>query len=316
MKRSHAGVALSIAVHAVVGLIGAVVVATPPGAHASAREPVGREPDPLEVEIIDAPPISPPKVAIANGNPTLRDTTAMVVRAKAAQRATRTASTPSAPSIEPSQRTTTDPTAVVPALPPVQTIDHIADPAPTLGEPAITIPAKPEFTMRVDPDGTAYLTDRPNLRFSIGPSAAKIEEERGERWLEEHHEQSNAVDMKMPPAGATIATFDVTDWAMRATGGDPYAHEKLKVLDATRDERARIGARHREQQAIRIPALVRASLAAIVALSPEQRSAALVDLWRDCDDSTAGEIARATIVEYVRTRAEFSSTDRALLARR
>lgn len=178
------------------------------------------------------------------------------------------------------------------------------------------MPATAEFTMRIAPDGTAHLTDRPNLRFAIGPSAVKIEEQRSERWLEEHHEQSNAVDMKMPPAGATIATFDVTDWAMRATGGDPYAHEKLKLLDATRDERARIGARHREQQAIRTPALVRANLAAIVALSPKQRSAALVELWRNCDDSTAGEIARATIVEYVRTRAEFSSADRASLARR
>ena len=169
--------------------------------------------------------------------------------------------------------------------------------------------------MHVDPDGTAHLTDRPSLRLSFGSRTAKREEARAEDWLEAHHERSNSVDMKLPPAGATIATFDLTDWAMRATGGDPYAHAKLQALDATRDARAELGARHREQQALGTPALVRATLDEISTLAPEQRSAAIVELWRDCDDSTSGEIARATILAYVRTHAAFSATDREALAR-
>ncbi len=313
MERSHTGVALSIAAHAVVGVIAAAWVATPPRP-AAAHEAVEREP--LEVEIIAATPTSPPPVASAEPAPAARDTTATAPRGKAVPRTTRMTSTTTAPALEQGQPAMIVPAPVAPALPAVQSIDHIADRAPTAGPPATTMPANPQFTMRVDPDGTAHLTDLPNLRFVTRPSAAKVEEVRSERWLEGHHEQSNAVDMKLPPAGAIIAEFDVTDWAMRATGGDPYAHEKLEVLDATRDERARIGARHREQQEIRIPSLVRASLATIVALPPAQRSAALLELWRDCEDSTAGEIARATIVEYVRARAEFSPADRASLAGR
>ena len=119
--------------------------------------------------------------------------------------------------------------------------------------------------------------------------------------------------MKMPPVGPSILTCDMTDWAMRAAGQDPYAFRKLKLLDATRDQRAQIGARHREQQLVQTPALVRQSLDEISRLPTAQRASALADLWRDCDSSRFGEVARTTITSYVRDHGIFSDTERAAL---
>jgi hypothetical protein len=167
--------------------------------------------------------------------------------------------------------------------------------------PVTTTSAK-TFRMRVDADGNAHLADRRNFQWGLGGSIGHVEEANAERWLDAHHQQSNAVDMKMPTLPIPIATFDVTDAAMRLTGQDPYAYEKLKVLDATRDERAQIGARHHQRQLLETPALVRASLADIARLPADQRAAAISALYLECDDSPAGEVARATIADYVRAR--------------
>ncbi len=304
MTGSHLSVALSIAAHTIVG---AIVAAWGSASPRPAREQIS-EARPIAVEIV-VEPVAPPAVdgtATSTNRPPPR-----VSRGARVQRVGSIVVAP--PSLEPTpaRREPTQRALVVPA---VQSIDHIAERAPNAAPPAtVTVPAHATFTMRVDRDGTAHLTDLPNLQLGIGKTAGEIEEERAVQWLEAHGERSNAVDMKLPPAGATIARFDVTDWAMRASGQDPYAFEKLKVLDATRDARAKIRARHRELQAIQTPALVRASLDTIAVLAPAERSAALAELWRDCEDSTAGEIARATIVAYVRTHAVFSATDRAAL---
>lgn len=301
MSRSHVAITLSVAAHAALGAVGATVAATSPAPVRDAvRLPVV-EVRPIDVEVY----VEPAPAAHALAAPGPGTSRGGSVRAAAAARVVVVAAPVEAPVAVP----------VVP-VPSVRTITELAEPAPRAITPGTTVPEHGTFTMRVDPDGRAHLTDRPNLRFALGTSAKTREEARAEHWLEAHREQSNAVEMKLPPAGATIATFDVTDWAMRAGGGDPYAHEKLKVLDATRDARAEIRARHREQQALQTPRLVRATLDDIAALAPAPRSAALVELWRDCDDSTAGEIARATIVEYVRTHAVFSAADRAAILSR
>jgi hypothetical protein len=307
---SRIAVALSIAAHTVVGAIAATWFgASPPRGQAPAARTI-------DVEIYVEPVVP---LAVTMRASEIDDAASPArrpaVRASRGVRVQHPAKI-AAPPLEatPARR---EPTRRVVAVPSVQSIDHIAERAPSAAPPApVTVPAHATFTMRIDRDGAAHLEDRPNLQLGIGTTAGEIEEERAVQWLEAHGERSSAVDMKLPAAGATIARFDVTDWAMRASGQDPYAHEKLAVLDATRDARAQIRARHREQLALQTPALVRASLDTIAALPSEQRSAALVELWRDCDDSTAGEIARATIVEYVRTHAVFSATDRAALSRR
>ena len=58
---------------------------------------------------------------------------------------------------------------------------------------------------------------------------------------------------------------------------------------------------------------MRATLARIAKLAPPERSAALEELWRDCDDSKAGAVARETIRAYVGDHAAFSAADRAAL---
>ncbi len=167
--------------------------------------------------------------------------------------------------------------------------------------------------MRVAPDGTAHFTDRSNLQGAGHAREVEREVSQTEQWLDAHHEQSNAVDMKMPPVGASVVTFDMTDWAMRAAGQDPYASQKLKLLDATRDQRAQIGARHREQQLVQTPALVRQILDQISRLPAAQRASALADLWRDCDSSRFGDLARTTITSYVRDHDILTAAERSAL---
>jgi len=312
VSRSHTGVALSIAVHVIVFAIAVGWAARQPRTAVFAtREPLP-EPAPIEIEMY-VEPAPAPVVASASGAaaPRIAATGAAAPPAIRVRRAAMAEVARAVPVPEPTEAAP----MAIPALPSTAVIDRIVEQAPSKTAPAVGAPTPSTFAMRIAPDGTARITDRRNLRFAPGTNAAEAEEARAERWMDDHHERSNAVDMKLPPAGATVARFDVTDWAMRSAGSDPYAHEKLKVLDATRDARAEIGARHREQQARGVPALVRASLDEIAALTSEMRSAALLDLWRDCDDSTAGEIARMTIVEYVRTHAQFSAADRAALAR-
>ncbi len=318
MRRSHAGVLLSITAHvAVVTAVAArTVIAQQPAAAAVDEpriEPVTRAmmAPVIEVEYLasDAPATVAAIAPVAiTGNHTVRASPRRI-----------------APTITPDAAVTGRPRAedatevhVAPALPSVRdAADHLvaARPSPAAAVAVAddgSMPASSAITMRVAPDGTARIFDRRNLRV-LDRHAWKTEREvsAAEGWMDTHHEHSNAVDMKMPPVGPTIATFDMTDWAMRAAGQDPYAAQKLRLLDATRDQRAQIGARHREQQLLQTPALVRASLEDIARLPAAQRKEALGELWRDCDHSSAGELARATILSYARDH--FTEAERAEL---
>ncbi|HEX7702863.1 MAG TPA: hypothetical protein VF403_19120 [Kofleriaceae bacterium] len=283
-------VVLSIAVHVV---LGAIVVRTVITHSRVATE----EPHPMEVEIYVEPPVAAEDA---------HDVTAMHIPVSGAPshaaRAMRGAAVPTKTIELPPSPIAAPPVVTVPS--PRDAVEAAAArhiPAATAVDSAPpTITRANTFRMRVDADGTAHLADRRNLQWGLGGSIGHVEEAHAERWLEAHHEQSNVVDMKMPTLPIPIATFDVTDAAMRLAGQDPYAYEKLKVLDATRDERAQIGARHRERQLLDTPALVRASLADIARLPGDQRAAAISALYLECDDSPAGEVARATIAAYVR----------------
>jgi uncharacterized membrane protein len=286
-------VVLSIAAHAALCAIVAlkvrerVVVAT--------EQPVvvAQQPRLMEIELYVEPPVE---------------------RAPDVSATRRPASPSSSPSrrgaaieVTPTHAIETPPSSAA-AAPPVVALPSPHDAAAAANHPVTSNVRSPPptttpvntFRMRVDADGTAHLTDRRNFQWGRGESTGYVEEAKAERWLDAHHEQSNAVDMKLPLLPIAIATFDVTDAAIRIAGQDPYAYEKLKVLDATRDERAKIGARNRERQLLETPALVRASLADISRLSADQRAAAIRELYLECEDSPAGEVARATIADYVR----------------
>ncbi|HEU0034240.1 MAG TPA: hypothetical protein VFQ53_26630 [Kofleriaceae bacterium] len=98
--------------------------------------------------------------------------------------------------------------------------------------------------------------------------------------------------------------------------GDPYASRKLKLVDATREERAARGAVYRDAQLRRSAELVDATLVAAWASTtdPAARREALFELWDDCAESEdaigeAGARARQLIVGFIRARLPPSSAD-------
>jgi hypothetical protein len=103
--------------------------------------------------------------------------------------------------------------------------------------------------------------------------------------------------------------FDVTDAIMRLRGEDPYARAKLAMLDATRDERVRMGNAYRTEQLARTPIYVANNVARVFAVLHEPRAQreALFQLWDECtekgDDKAlaATAVARAFIVSAIRT---------------
>jgi hypothetical protein len=340
-------IALSVIAHGIVGSIAAAAIVAKP---AAATKPVAEEP--IEVVVLVDSPAPPDRPAASTNSPALREPTSRVAieapktHAAVPRRVPRapldTAPTHDQPppSIAGTQAIAAASASVVPpaagevaptgdgarGLPSARAeVDRLAErgaialpssppPAHTKADDPLAMEqSRPTFTMHVDSDGTAHISDRRNLQRVRGHDFDLLAEtSRAEQWLDAHHEQSNVVDMKVPPVGVPIVTFDVTDWAMRSVGQDPYAFQKLKLLDATREQRAEIGARHRERQVVQTPALVRESLVQITALPPEERHAALLDLWRSCDTTKAGAVARATISSYVRTQPAFSADDRAI----
>ncbi len=104
-------------------------------------------------------------------------------------------------------------------------------------------------------------------------------------------------------------TFDITDMIMRAIGNDPYAYEKLKLLDETREARAEMA---RADRGVRLhDALARlprdlGRIWAYTAWSEAERRRILFRLWdevaEDGDDELlhAGAQVRATIAAFIR----------------
>ena len=118
------------------------------------------------------------------------------------------------------------------------------------------------------------------------------------------------------PIIAIVGKADVTAYLMRKTVGDPYASRKLKLLDATRDERAARGRAHRREQLARSSELVLANLATLVAadLTSSERRVALFTLWDECsegDDEAglAGDRARAQVIGWIRAHLPVGSPD-------
>jgi hypothetical protein len=131
---------------------------------------------------------------------------------------------------------------------------------------------RPGFTAKVDRDGKVRLSDR-------------------------------SVQVK----GLTIVV-DVTDLAMRAAGIDPYASEKLRFLDRTRDQRAAIGRDHR-RELLRLSAqLMRRNIEQLWTSTPDlaARKQGLFELWDECAETGSAELAaggaqaRMVVIDFVK----------------
>jgi hypothetical protein len=110
--------------------------------------------------------------------------------------------------------------------------------------------------------------------------------------------------------GLFDATFDVTDGFMRAHKQDPYAADKLRFLDRTRDQRVRIGTEYRKEVAAHAREYMTANLVAAWASTSDlrKRKQILFELWDDCAEAgseqevTAGRDAREMVVRWIQMK--------------
>lgn len=129
------------------------------------------------------------------------------------------------------------------------------------------------FTMKVAPDGTVAIHDKPNVQLD----------------------------------GAGLS-FDVNDALMRSHGIDPYASYKMKVLDETREERVAMGKQYRTQQLARSREIMNKNIARLIGSTTDTETIkqGLFELWDDCAEAgdeemiVAGRAAREQVIAYIR----------------
>jgi len=136
---------------------------------------------------------------------------------------------------------------------------------------------KTTFVAKVDPDGTVHIKNKPNLQID---------------WWH------------------LSATFDVTDAVMRSHGADPYASEKAKFLDRTRDQRVEIGRAYKHEQLTHSAELMQQNVIRFWATTTDLRARKqnLFELWDECaetgdDDLVAGgNAARQFVLGFIQTK--------------
>lgn len=103
-------------------------------------------------------------------------------------------------------------------------------------------------------------------------------------------------------------SYDPTEILMRKYGNDPYAANKLRMLDRTRDERYEIGKQYKERQLAKSAVLAQNNLAYLWAhtTSTVERKQALFEMWDECAETGTDELieggtaARKMIVGFIR----------------
>jgi hypothetical protein len=104
--------------------------------------------------------------------------------------------------------------------------------------------------------------------------------------------------------------LDTQDRMMLGRGVDPYAHNKLALLDRTRDRRAAIGERHQRVQLARAAELMQRNVDRLWATTRDlaARKRGLFELWDDCAETgsdelvTSGAAARELVLGAIRAR--------------
>jgi hypothetical protein len=103
-------------------------------------------------------------------------------------------------------------------------------------------------------------------------------------------------------------SYDPTEILMRKYGNDPYAANKLRMLDRTRDERYEIGKQYKERELSKSAVLAQNNLAYLWAhtKSTAERKQALFEMWDECAETgtdaliEGGTAARKMIVGFIR----------------
>jgi hypothetical protein len=100
--------------------------------------------------------------------------------------------------------------------------------------------------------------------------------------------------------------FDLTDAVMKAAGDDPYAAQKARIAEATREQRFCLTLKGAEDDKRNALFRLKDNLERIAAdggLSAAEKRAAVFDLWQGCLDTTDDALAnsaRATIIAFIR----------------
>ena len=135
---------------------------------------------------------------------------------------------------------------------------------------------KTTFHAKVNRDGTVDITDKKNWRWT----------------------------------SIVSARFDVTDGLMRKYGQDPYASEKRRFLDRTREQRVEIGKRYRKEQLARSAQLMANNLARLwtTIADPAKRKDELLALWDECAETgdadliAGGAEARRLLINWIHAK--------------
>jgi hypothetical protein len=316
---------MSVALHAVVAVVVLRVRSKPldrepiaPPEPAQPAQPA--EPKLVEIEFLPAPPPASPAVGPLGEAPqrlALQDHVHATRAETAASTAAPTAAAPPGRSL--AMRRAVDLTihelhggGAVRAAP---NSERPIGPAVPLAQPAAPDSGEPDpkqtheaFAMDSEPDGTAHLHDTRNLRWVLGlPTKGDIRN-RIDAWQDELAEAYSGkakdyctyperpIEHPIGSIGTTIMKFDVTDWAMRRHGDDPYASAKLAQLDATRPGRAQRGAMYRHAELSRASDLMERNLEQLWATVPDaaERKRELFALWDECDETGSSDVVEAT----------------------
>ncbi len=173
------------------------------------------------------------------------------------------------------------------------------------------------FNAKIGRDGRVAITDKRNLQLHVPKvkDIAKGLARSSEAWADSSYEEKRAGTWGGGDGGGTgmvtAATFDLTDWAERAAGNDPYYNRKKKFLDRTREERAgmarvektRVIDESLDQLSTRLVRIWRSRK-----WSPAKRRQVLFQLWDECAETgsaqlvAAGDRAREQIIAFIRLK--------------
>ena len=330
MRWSRAGIALSVALHAALAVYFStrtVERPEPQRTNTSVRTTIAAAASPVEIVLFDL-----------SATETREHTTEAVLPSSAHDVARRSAARATEGAQEPSS---------VPTEVPARSLLAMRRPGAEVSlklsnrDEQVSVgrdPARPQidqqeqghssetFTFKVEKDGSVTIRDKPNIQFAKLPTRREISDTL-QAWYDRDKfrpdpdelpkGEERPIEHPIGSIGVTIIRFDVSDWLMRANGQDPYASAKLKVLDATRDQRVEVGTKYRRAQLARAGELVQENLTHLwtSVIDPSERKRELFELWDDCAESgdqhviDAGHAARARVIAFIRVKIPAGSAD-------
>jgi hypothetical protein len=167
------------------------------------------------------------------------------------------------------------------------------------------------FVAKVDRHGRVSIEDKPNFNAHFALPSRRDLGEHLEGWYANPYGHATRDERAVETRTVKIVGggFDMTDWAMRESGQDPYYYRKHAYLERTREERAGI-AKTEERENLRDSLAWLSDFVRRIweydAWSAEKRRRVLFDLWDECAERGSKAVvdtadsARATIIAFIR----------------